>query len=111
MFFKREKKRGAPLTYLHTPTAKIVLKYDGETRCRICLSGGAYGRSERSVTPVPSSQHIGRRANPLLLVIPNRITASDSLLQRPIACFFSSTSYVKSWNKCDIVYPRRRRRI
>ena len=67
--FKREKKRGAPLTYLHThPDRKdrTVLKYDGETRCRICLSGGAYGRSERSVTPEPSSQHIGRRANPLL---------------------------------------------
>ena len=77
----------------------------------VSLAEPTYGRSERSVTPVPSSQHIGRRANPLLLVIPNRITASNLLLQRPIACFFSSTSYVKSWNKCDIVYPRRRRRI
>ena len=84
MVFKREKKRGAPLTGQHAPSAKLELRYDGEARCRICLSDGAYGRPERSAITVPSSQHIGRRANPLLFVIPNQITASVSLVQRPI---------------------------
>ena len=90
MVFKREKKRGAPLTCQHAPSAKLelflkkLLRYDGEARCRICLSDGAYGRPERSAITVPSSQHIGRRANPLLFVIPNQITASVSLVQRPI---------------------------